>query len=236
MRILWRSRPRRRWCSMVWCTRALHRSKKPSPPIHSIRAARSGAARSRSTRKPASSSGKSTWHRLDMRAWRCGGSSLVPDLLRGVVYVTTGNNYTTPTAPEFKSCVKGRALTDALVTECISDDDVVDSIVALSMKDGRVRWSHRMWSQDDWNVACLVGFASGQGNCPDPQGPDYDFSSGANLFVIKTKHGLREVLGAGREVRCLLCARSRHGQALVGHASGTGLGARWHRVGLGDRR
>jgi len=127
------------------------------------------------------------------------GSSLVPDLLRGVVYVTTGNNYTTPTAPEFKSCVKGRALTDALVTECISDDDFVDSIVALSMKDGRVRWSHRMWSQDDWNVACLVGFASGQGNCPDPQGPDYDFSSGANLFVIKTKHGLRQVLGAGQK-------------------------------------
>ena len=56
-----------------------------------------------------------------------------------------------------------------------------------------------MWGQDDWNVACLVGFQSGQGNCPDPQGPDYDFASGANLFVIPTAHGLRTILGAGQK-------------------------------------
>ncbi len=31
------------------------------------------------------------------------GSSVVPDLLRGVVYITTGNNYSTLKAPEFKS-------------------------------------------------------------------------------------------------------------------------------------
>jgi polyvinyl alcohol dehydrogenase (cytochrome) len=127
------------------------------------------------------------------------GSSVVPDPLRGMVYVTTGNNYKTPDVPEFKSCTNGRSLTDAVVTECISDDDYVDSVVALDMKNGTVRWSHRLWGQDDWNVACLVGFASGQGNCPDPQGPDFDFASGANLFVIKTKQGLRQVLGAGQK-------------------------------------
>jgi polyvinyl alcohol dehydrogenase (cytochrome) len=127
------------------------------------------------------------------------GSSVVPDPLRGMVYVTTGNNYKTPDAPDFKACTNNRTLTDAVVTECISDDDFVDSLVALDMKDGSVRWSHRLWGQDDWNVACLVGFASGQGNCPDPQGPDFDFASGANLFVVKTKQGLRQVLGAGQK-------------------------------------
>lgn len=127
------------------------------------------------------------------------GSSVVPDLLRGVVYITTGNNYSTPAAPEFKACTNGRTLTDTVVTECISDDDYVDSVVALSMKDGSVRWSHRLWGQDDWNVACLVGFASGQGNCPDPQGPDFDFASGVNLFVARTGRGLRTILGAGQK-------------------------------------
>jgi polyvinyl alcohol dehydrogenase (cytochrome) len=85
------------------------------------------------------------------------------------------------------------------VTECISDDDYVDSVVALSLKNGSVRWSHRMWGQDDWNVACLVGFASGQGNCPNPQGPDYDFASGVNLFVARTGRGFRTILGAGQK-------------------------------------
>jgi polyvinyl alcohol dehydrogenase (cytochrome) len=127
------------------------------------------------------------------------GSSVVPDPLRQLVYITTGNNYTTPTAPDFKNCVNGRTLTDAVVTDCLATDDFVDSVVALSMKDGSVRWSHRMWGQDDWNVACLVGFMSGQGNCPDPQGPDYDFASGANLFVIRTARGLRQILGAGQK-------------------------------------
>jgi polyvinyl alcohol dehydrogenase (cytochrome) len=127
------------------------------------------------------------------------GSSVVPDPLRGLVYVTTGNNYHTPTAPEFRECVNNRPLTDAVVTECIAEDDFVDSVVALKMKDGTPRWSHRFWGQDDWNVACLVGFMSGQGNCPDPQGPDYDFASGANLFTVKTPFGFRTILGAGQK-------------------------------------
>ena len=127
------------------------------------------------------------------------GSTLVPDLRRGVVYVTTGNNYSTPTAPEFTTCVDGRTLTDELVTDCLAPDDYVDSVLALDMRTGAVRWSHRLWTQDDWNVACLVGFQPGQGNCPNPVGPDFDFASGANLFIIKTPRGLRQVLGAGQK-------------------------------------
>jgi len=74
------------------------------------------------------------------------------------VYITTGNNYATPTAADFNVCVNGKTLTDELTTSCLSSDDEVDSIVALDMKSGAVKWSHRLWTQDDWNVACLVGF------------------------------------------------------------------------------
>jgi polyvinyl alcohol dehydrogenase (cytochrome) len=137
---------------------------------------------------PAGYTGGSVW-----------GSSVVPDLLRGQVYITTGNNYSTPTGSDFTNCVGGRALTDAVVTDCLSSEDLVDSLVALDLKDGTVRWSHRLWGQDDWNVACLVGFQAGQGNCPNPVGPDYDFASGANLFVVKTPRGPRTILGAGQK-------------------------------------
>jgi polyvinyl alcohol dehydrogenase (cytochrome) len=150
--------------------------------------ARTGTVIWRHYTVPTGYSGGSVW-----------GNSVVPDLLRHVVYITTGNNYATPTAADFKSCVNGRAVTEELTTSCLSPDDEVDSIVALDMRTGAPRWSHRLWTQDDWNVACLVGFQSGQGNCPDPQGPDFDFASGANLFVTWTAHGPRQILGAGQK-------------------------------------
>src|SRR5205085_714664 len=103
------------------------------------------------------------------------------------------------TADDFDSCVNGRTLTDALTTDCLSSADEVDSIVALDMHSGAVKWSHRLGTQDDWNVACFVGFQAGQGNCPNPQGLDYDFASGANLFVTKTAQGFRQILGAGQK-------------------------------------
>jgi polyvinyl alcohol dehydrogenase (cytochrome) len=150
--------------------------------------ARTGAVIWRHHTVPPGYTGGSVW-----------GSSIVPDLLRGVVYITTGNNYAQPTAADFKTCVDGRPLTDELTTSCLSADDEIDSIVALEMKSGAVKWSHRLWTQDDWNVACLVGFQAGQGNCPNPQGPDFDFASGANLFIARTAHGLRQILGAGQK-------------------------------------
>jgi polyvinyl alcohol dehydrogenase (cytochrome) len=137
---------------------------------------------------PAGYTGGSVW-----------GSSVIPDLLRQTLYITTGNNYKTPTAADFITCVNGRTLTEEVTTACLSSEDEIDSVVALDMKSGTVRWSHRLWSQDDWNVACLVGFQAGQGNCPNPQGPDFDFASGANLFITRTAHGLRQILGAGQK-------------------------------------
>jgi polyvinyl alcohol dehydrogenase (cytochrome) len=126
------------------------------------------------------------------------GSTLVPDPLRGTVYVTTGNNYRTPTDPAFLAC-QGSSTSEAQVASCLSLDDHVDSMLALDMRDGSVRWSHRLSSADDWNAACADGFAPGQGNCPNPQGVDFDFGSGANLLVTLGPHGLRQIVGAGQK-------------------------------------
>jgi len=166
------------------------------------------------------------------------GNSVVPDLLRHVVYITTGNNYATPTAADFKSCVNGRTLTEELTTACLSPDDEVDSIVALDMRTGAVKWSHRLWTQDDWNVACLVGFQSGQGNCPNPQGPDFDFASGANLFMTRTVHGPRQILGAGQKSGVYSALDPDNGELLwatqVGPGSALG-GMEWGSATDGQR-
>ncbi len=104
------------------------------------------------------------------------GSTIVPDPARGVVYATTGNNYT--------------ASGD-------SPDNHVDSVLALNMDTGQVAWADRFASADDWNVACFQGPTAT--NCPVNSGPDFDFGSGVQLFTIQTANGPKQIIGAGQK-------------------------------------
>lgn len=119
------------------------------------------------------------------------GSTIVPDPSRGVVYATTGNNYSTPTDPAFTQCVAGGGQPE----DCMSPDNHFDSVLALHMGDGSVAWSQRLASSDDWNVACLFSGV----NCPPNSGPDFDFGSGVNMFTIKTAAGEKTIIGAGQK-------------------------------------
>jgi polyvinyl alcohol dehydrogenase (cytochrome) len=77
------------------------------------------------------------------------------------------------------------------------------------MKTGAIKWATKAvtWNQpfvadgsDDWNVACLVGFGPGQGNCPVAAGPDYDFASAPNLITYQDGNGkAKTILGAGQK-------------------------------------
>jgi polyvinyl alcohol dehydrogenase (cytochrome) len=81
------------------------------------------------------------------------------DAARGVLYITTGDNYSHP----------------ATTTS--------DAIVALSLKTGRIVWSQQTTPRDVWNSSC-----GGRGtNCPDESGPDHDF--GASAMLVRTADG-----------------------------------------------
>lgn len=78
------------------------------------------------------------------------------DAKRGVLYITTGDNYSSP----------------ATTTS--------DAVIALRMKTGEVVWSKQTVSDDSWNVSCII-----QGsNCPTNAGPDFDFGASAILVTI----------------------------------------------------
>ncbi|MEU5313631.1 PQQ-binding-like beta-propeller repeat protein [Streptomyces sp. NPDC021562] len=143
------------------------------------------------------STGAVKWKTFVVPAGYTGGavwsSTIVPDPTRGVVYTTTGNNYSTPTAPAYTACISGGGTQES----CLSPDDHFDSVVALHMTDGTVAWSQRLSSGDDWNLACLSG--SPGPNCPNPAGSDYDFGSGVNLFTVQTADGPKTLLGAGQK-------------------------------------
>ena len=141
----------------------------PSYPCCSFRGsvlkidAATGAVQWKTYMVPTGYTGGSVW-----------GSTIVPDPARGVVYATTGNNYT----------VSGD-----------SPDNHVDSVLALRMGDGSVAWADRFATSDDWNVAC---FSAGT-NCPVNSGPDFDFGSGVQLFTIQTPTGPQQIIGAGQK-------------------------------------
>jgi len=96
-------------------------------------------------------------------------STPVVDAKRGLLYVVTGDNYSEPTTA------------------------LSDSIVALDLKTGAIRWHYQATRGDAWNVAC--GFAD-SGNCPGKGGPDFDF--GAAPVLAKGKDG-RDYLLAGQK-------------------------------------
>jgi polyvinyl alcohol dehydrogenase (cytochrome) len=143
------------------------------------------------------------------------GSNPVVDKARNSLYVSTGNNYTHPddSAPSsnpkktYGQCIKA----NGTAASCSSPDNHVDSIVALDMDTGAVKWARKLvtWNQgpyvangsDDWNVDCLFFPSTDPHQCPSNAGPDYDFGSAPNLITYKTGPGpsFKTIIGAGQK-------------------------------------
>jgi polyvinyl alcohol dehydrogenase (cytochrome) len=140
------------------------------------------------------------------------GSNPVVDEARRTVFVGTGNNYSHPTDPAYVACVGVAGKTEA---DCLSPADHADSILALNMDTGAIKWATRLmnWNQpgvtngsDDWNTACFLDPT----NCPpaipplpnppaQPTGPDYDFGSAPNEITYQTSNGPKTIIGAGQK-------------------------------------
>jgi polyvinyl alcohol dehydrogenase (cytochrome) len=107
------------------------------------------------------------------------------DQKRNMIYVGTGNNYSVPAAVEACNA------RNSLEPDCTDPRDYFDSVVALDLGTGSIKWARRAMDYDAWNVACI---ATARHNCPDPAGPDYDFGgAGPNLLTAK---GL-DIVGIG---------------------------------------
>lgn len=96
------------------------------------------------------------------------------DPQHGLLYVGTGNSYTdVPTAH-------------------------TDSVLALQMSTGAIRWARQLHAEDNYIVGCDTQSSAGQGNCPGHPGPDADFGAspilrslpgGKTLLLIGGKSG-----------------------------------------------
>ncbi len=96
------------------------------------------------------------------------------DTRRNVLYVGTGNNFAPPAT------------------------ELSDSLVALDLNTGAVRWSRQVTENDIWNGSCRQPDREAA-VCPDKDAPDFDFTgsallvdvgSGRQLIVVGNKSGV----------------------------------------------
>lgn len=94
------------------------------------------------------------------------------DPKRGVLYVGTGNSYTdVPT-------------------------ERTDSILALEMKTGAIRWANQLRAKDNYIVGCDTPATAGKGGCPAALGPDVDFGTSP---ILRTLPDGRQLLLTGEK-------------------------------------
>ena len=122
------------------------------------------------------------------------------DVTRRAVYVTTGNGYADPPQP------------------------MTDAVIAMDMDSGKVKWVFQATPNDNWLGGCGRG-SEGNPGCPQPQGPDHDFSAapllataeGRQIIIVPQKSGIAHALDPDKGE---LMWQHRFGQ-------GSGLGGQW---------
>lgn len=124
------------------------------------------------------------------------GSSPAIDTKRGQVYIGTGNNYSVPQS--VLDCVTAAGDDADAKAACLPANDFFDSIMALDLNTGAVRWSTRAIPYDAWTVDCIPFFGDGD-LCPKPAGPDYDFGQAPALFTVKVGTKSRDLVGDGQK-------------------------------------
>lgn len=138
-----------------------------------------------------SSNGTQLWGPSGAAIWST--PALDPD--RNRLFVTTGDNYSNPPAPQS------------------------DAIMALAMDTGRVLWVRQTLAGDSWNVGCLEKEGAGRVNCPESAGPDFDFGSSP---ILVTAAGGRRVVLAGQKSGTLYGINPDSGELLWTTQAGAG--------------
>jgi polyvinyl alcohol dehydrogenase (cytochrome) len=93
------------------------------------------------------------------------------DVKRNALYVGTGNNFSPPST------------------------NMSDSVLALDMKTGKIKWFRQQTENDIWNASCRR-LDREAAVCPDADSPDFDFGSSP---VLADSPGGRQVLLAGNK-------------------------------------
>jgi polyvinyl alcohol dehydrogenase (cytochrome) len=107
------------------------------------------------------------------------------DVEHDTMYVTTGDNYSDPPT------------------------SMSDALIAMRMSSGQILWSKQFTAKDAWNSSCQL---QGKVNCPDSEGPDFDFASSA--IMVSLPNARRALLLGQKSAVIYAVDPDRRGQIL----------------------
>lgn len=124
-----------------------------------------------------------------------GGIWLTPtvDAKRNALYAGTGNAYSAPVS------------------------EYTDSVIALDLDSGALRWHRQMTANDAWNMSC---FTPGKENCVEDSGPDFDF--GAPPMLVRGPDGKDRVIAGQKSGMVFALDPDDHGKTLWESRAGQG--------------
>ncbi|KAK4455351.1 Quino protein alcohol dehydrogenase-like protein [Podospora aff. communis PSN243] len=168
-----------------------------------------------------------------------------PAVVNSTVYIGTGNTYSVP--PSTVSCQKENNATayggDAQDGQdpCLPSDVLQDSIVAIDITSGKIKWARQFGGVDAFSMACgypgMSGGAWGQVDttiCPQVPGPDADFGMAPAVVTVEGK----KRLVVGRKNGVVYCLEAEDGRTVwktVAAPPGVGGGVSWGVAADGER-
>ena len=113
------------------------------------------------------------------------GSSPSIDIPRNHVYIATGNLYSVPFNVSQCQAKENNQTVPTHPDQCIEPDYHFDSILALDLDSGKIKWYHQLGGYDVWFVACNNLSTP---NCPSGPNPDADFGEAPLMVTINSNN------------------------------------------------
>ncbi|XVF60457.1 hypothetical protein PTKIN_Ptkin08bG0048300 [Pterospermum kingtungense] len=155
------------------------------------------------------------------------GSSPSIDITRNHVYVGTGNLYSAPLRIRQCQEAENNQTVPTSPDKCIEPENHSNSILALDLETGEIKWYRQLGGYDVWFLACIN---LSNPNCPPGPNPDADFSEAPMMLSVNV-NGTKQDIVVAAQKSGFAWALSRDNGSLIWSTEagpgGTGGGAIW---------
>ncbi|KAK9010737.1 hypothetical protein V6N11_043606 [Hibiscus sabdariffa] len=123
------------------------------------------------------------------------GSSPPIDIARNLIYIATGNLYSTP--QNITDCQERQnnqtQVPPTHSDECVEPDNHSDSFLALDLDTGNIKWFHQLGGYDVWFFVCNNLSVP---DCPPGPNPDADFGEAPMMLSIDVNGTKKDIVVA----------------------------------------
>ncbi|KAG8637895.1 hypothetical protein MANES_15G177940v8 [Manihot esculenta] len=121
------------------------------------------------------------------------GSNPSIDVSRNHVYIATGNLYSAPLRVRQCQEKENNQTRPSSPDKCVEPENHENSIMALDLDSGKIKWYKQLGGYDVWFVACNNLSTP---NCPPGPNPDADFSEEPMMLSVDINGTKRDIVAA----------------------------------------